>query len=701
MNASPTPDETAPDRPSSDRLDSWKEIAAYLRRDVTTVQRWEKREGMPVHRHVHDKLGSIHAFRSELDRWTRSRQGRPDAAPDADAGRLPASGEGTETAAAEPPIDAGAQVAAVAPEMTLAARRGTRAPIVVAAVIAGVTAFAGWRIVTGPAADSNPLADARFLQLTDFDGSEQAAAISRDGQFVAFLSDRDGAMDVWVTQMGSGQFYNLTRGRMPELVNPSVRTLGFSPDGSSVTLWARRPNGSEQPSIDVWAVPVLGGAPRPYLDGAAEFDWSPDGARLVYHTSGPGDPMFVRGREQADGTMIAVAPAGLHRHFPTWSPDQRFVYFVQGTPPDRSDIWRMRADGSSPERVTHHDALVSHPVFLDDDTMMYLAAETDGSGPWLHALAVRTGRSRRLAFGLDRYTSLAASADGMRLVATVARRRGTLWSLPVADSPAALTAARPIPLTTSSGSSPRVGPGFLLYVSAKPTGDSLWKLQGETATELWNAAETEILGGPAISRDGQRIAFSTRRHGTTALYVANSDGTDARVLTGALALSGPPVFAPGGDALAVSALDAGTPCVYRVPLDGSAPTVLVGGHAADPAWSPAGTLLVFSGPDVGTTFPVRAVDQQGHPLRLPHVALTRGARHMAFDGERSLVVLRGGIRHKNLWAIDLDSGRERQLTDFPRDFYVRDFDISADGRELVVEQEREHSDILLIERSRR
>ena len=40
--------------PSEDRLDSWKEIAAYLNRDVTTVQRWEKREGMPVHRHVHD-----------------------------------------------------------------------------------------------------------------------------------------------------------------------------------------------------------------------------------------------------------------------------------------------------------------------------------------------------------------------------------------------------------------------------------------------------------------------------------------------------------------------------------------------------------------------------------------------------------------------------------------------------------------------
>ena len=56
-----------------ERLDSWKEIAAYLKRDVTTVQRWEKREGMPVRRHVHDKLGTVYAFRSELDAWARSR----------------------------------------------------------------------------------------------------------------------------------------------------------------------------------------------------------------------------------------------------------------------------------------------------------------------------------------------------------------------------------------------------------------------------------------------------------------------------------------------------------------------------------------------------------------------------------------------------------------------------------------------------
>src|ERR1700751_4389659 len=53
------------------RLDSWKEIANYFRREVRTVQLWEKKEGLPVHRHFHKRLGSVFAYRSEIDLWQR------------------------------------------------------------------------------------------------------------------------------------------------------------------------------------------------------------------------------------------------------------------------------------------------------------------------------------------------------------------------------------------------------------------------------------------------------------------------------------------------------------------------------------------------------------------------------------------------------------------------------------------------------
>ena len=137
-----------------------------------------------------------------------------------------------------------------------------------------------------------------------------------NSELVAFYVDRDGQMDVWVTQVGSGQFHNLTRGSAKDIANPLLRALGFSPDGSLVTFWLRKEGSAGGSGIGVWAVPTLGGQPGPYLEGVAEYDWSRDGSRLAYHTPGPGDPLFVSsGDRRVDGPPIYTAPSGLHRHF--------------------------------------------------------------------------------------------------------------------------------------------------------------------------------------------------------------------------------------------------------------------------------------------------------------------------------------------------------------------------------------------------
>ena len=61
------------------------------------------------------------------------------------------------------------------------------------------------------------------------------------------------------------------------------------------------------------------------------------------------------------------------------------------------------------------------------------------------------------------------------------------------------------------------------------------------------------------------------------------------------------------------------------------------------------------------------------------------------------MLLRGEIQHKNLWLIDLDTGAERQLTDLTPDFDIRDFDISPDGREVVLERVQERSEVMLLD----
>ena len=679
----PSPGKPSPEQPT-ERLDSWKEIATHFNRDVTTVQRWEKREGMPVHRHLHDRAGSIYAFTAELDAWARSRNVR----------------------LVQENVNDVPSASAITPALPLrsalpAFRAQWRLILPLAALIALLALAVGFWINKTEYFWRNPIAEARFQKITDFEGVEQAAAVSRDGQFAAFLSDRDGKMDVWVTQVGSGQFHNLTLGTTPGLANPSLRTLGFSPDGLLVTFWSRKPDGSNTGDIGVWAVPTLGGQPRPYLAGVAEFDWSHDGSRLAYHTPGPGDPLFVAdGSPQAKAPPIFTAPAGIHAHFPSWSPDSVFIYFVQGSLPDKLDIWRIRPSGGTPERITSHNGRVIYPVLFDRRTLMYLASDPDGGGPWLYSMDVERRIPHRLISGLDRYTSLAVSADGHRLVLTTASPKRTLWRLQIGDSPSEVSAVAPVSVTTSMGFSPRLGPDYLLYVSATGTSESIWKLANGTAAELWSGQGARIFGGPAIAPNGQHIAFSIRQHGQTLLYVMQADGTNARVITSSLDLQGAPAWAPDGQSItsATNDNDHGVPHLFRVPLDGRSPTSFVAEYSVDPTWARDGSFVVYSGPDIGTTFSVKAVtaDAAAHPM--PPLTLTRGARHLAFlPGGRRLVLLRGGIQHKDLWLIDLETNAERQLTNLPADFDIGDFDVSPDGHEVVLERVQELSEVVLLD----
>ena len=545
----------------------------------------------------------------------------------------------------------------------------------------------------------NPIEGARFQGVTDFDGTEQAAAVSRDGRFVAFLSDRDGHMDVWVTQPGSGQFHNLTHGSAPELVNPSVRTLGFSSDGSVVTFWGRKPSGGGG-QISIWAVPTLGGQPRLYLEGVAEFDWSQDGSRLTYHTPGPGDPLFVsEGNPRPERRPIFTAPAGAHSHFPLWAPDNGFIYFVRGVLPDKMDIWRIRPGGGEPERITSHNGRVSHPVLLDRRTLMYLASDPEGSGPWLYSMDVEHRIPHQLISGPDRYVSLAASADGRRLVVTRATPKTSLWRSRITDSPAAVSPPARIVLMPTTAFTPRLGPNYLVYVSATGTSASIWKRANGTDTELWTGQGAQIFGGPAISQDGKYIAFSVRQHSQTLLYVMQADGTNARVVADSLELKGAPAWEPDGRSITTAANDHGAPRLFRLPVGGGSPALFLRDYSLDPAWAPDGRVVLYSGPDIGTTFSVKAVTPEGGVHPLPGLTtLTRGARHLKFlNTGRQLAFLRGGIEHKDLWLMDTETGAEWQLTNLPPDFDIQDFDISPDGHEVVFERVQERSDIVLLD----
>ncbi|HEY2529970.1 MAG TPA: hypothetical protein VGJ20_18870 [Xanthobacteraceae bacterium] len=672
----PSPD--LPPAPNEGRLDSWKKIAVYLKRDITTVQRWEKREGMPVHRHVHDKMGSVYAFQPELDAWMRRRSDQPSPSVTEEAGPVNAA---TSRAGRTPTFRARWPSLAVAGALVASA---------IALIIWFERSDHFWR---------NPLAGAAYQSVTGFDGRNEAAAISRDGQFIAFLSDRGGRTDVWVTQVGSGRFHNLTRGLEGEFVNPSIRELGFSPDGSLVTFWLRRRSGTPGTDISIWAVPTLGGDPRPYLEGAAEATWSPDGNQLAYHTTLPGDPLFVGdGKGLSRSAPILIAPSGLHSHFPVWAPGD-LIYFSKGSLPDQLDVWRVDPQGRALERITSHSTRVTYPVLLDQHTLLYLASASDGSGPWIYGMDVERRVAHRLTAGVEQYTSLAASADGHRVIATVSTPQRTLWRVPISDPAASESVPARIALTTGTGFAPRVGPNYLLYVASAGTGESIWKISGTAAMQLWAGGDAQIIGAPAVSSDGHFIAFSVRQRGQTLLYAMGSDGSRAHVVSDSLELRGAPAWAPDGRSIISAADENGVPHLFRIPLEGGVPASFIGAYSVDPTWSSDGQFVIYSGPDIGTQFAVKAASAESAARPLPDLVLTRGARHLALlPGGRKLVFLQGEIQHKNLWLVDLETGATQQLTHMPAEFDVRDFDLSVDGTEAILERAQARSDVVVIDR---
>jgi serine/threonine protein kinase/Tol biopolymer transport system component len=577
---------------------------------------------------------------------------------------------------------------------------GVTVPAVAAVVVAA--AF----LVVGPLRQTpghlwfDPLAGARVVRLTDFAGTEQAAAISRDGRFAAFLAARDGRLDLWSTEIGTNRYRNLTEGKFQQLRNPEIRSVDFSPDGSLVTFWTRAGDGSRAQDINVMAAPTGGGALQPYLPETAEFDWSPDARRLVFHTTAPGDPMFVRSASDATAHQIYVDSPGIHCHFLTWSPDGEFIYLVRGDPPSADwDIWRLRPSGAGLERLTFHHTRVTYPVLLDARTLLYLATDADGSGPWLYVLDVALKRSRRLSVGLERYTSLAANSDRTRLIATVADSRSDLWRVTVGGPPR--VAAERIASFSQSASAPRFGPGYIAYVSSGGARHGIWKYANGTATELWGDATVDRLGAPSISPDGRRIAFTVERRGATQLYAVDNDGQNPKALTRTIALRGDLAWAPDSRSIVGAIVSDGEPRLARIFLDGAPPQSIVSDYSVDPVWSPDGKYFVYTGAQVATIFPLRASAPDGRPYSMAGLILTIGARRVAFTRDTgSLVFLRGGIDRKDFWELDPQTGTERQLTDLPASFAIGDFDVSPDGTEIVFDRVEERSSVVLIGRAK-
>ena len=526
---------------------------------------------------------------------------------------------------------------------------------------------------------------------------ERDGVISPDGRFVAFLSNRSGPLDIWVSQVGTGNAVNLTQGKTGNL-DGLVRALGFSGDGAQI--WFHEADVTTPLRI----VPLMGGAPTVFLASSPvktppwNAAWSPDGSRLVYHTADEGDPMFVADRTGASPRKILVNKPGIHNHYPVWSRDGQWIYFVRGSPStSEMDLWRITPNGDQSERLTQHNSEVSSPAPLDVRTVVYVARDRDGSGPWLWALDVNRKTTHRISFGLEKYVSVAASADGHHLVATEESPIPSLWSVPILSRVAEERDAKPYPVGTVRALGPRFGGTSLFYLSSRGTGDGLWRYQDGRSREIWKGSDGALLDPPAVSGDGQHVAIALRRSGKLTLHVATAEGNELRPVGESINISGAADWSRDGQWIVTGGSDSKSPGVFKIPVSGGMPVRLTTGEASNPVWSPTGNLIVYAGENVGFFAPLLGVRPDGTPVKLPSIKILReGIRVRFLRNGSGLVYLQGLPSAQNLWLLDLATMKTRELTRLDNAGAIRNFDISPDGN-IVFDRLRGNSHVVLID----
>jgi Tol biopolymer transport system component len=514
---------------------------------------------------------------------------------------------------------------------------------------------------------------------------------------VAFVTDRDGEYGILVSQIGSHEFRSLSSQRVRYTltdVDAPIRTVGFSWDGADVLLHAGL--------VRLQRIPLLGGLARSFLgEEVVNVDWSPDGTRLVYHHFTAGDPVFVSESDGTNETLILPSPEGNHQHYPIWSPDGEWIYLVRGRMnTGDTHLWRVRPDGSDLQRLTEDKRHVAYPAPIDARTVLFCAREPDGAGPWLWALDVESGESRRVSFGLEHYTSVSVSADGKRIVATIEDPEASLWRVPVLNRLAKESDVTPVPVPSVRALAPRFAGEDLYYLSSRGTGDGLWRYRDGESVEIWRGAETPLLEPPAPSPGGDEIALVLRKEANHRLHILSADGAELRALTAEVDIRGTASWSPDGGWLVAGGKVDGEWGLFKIPSKGGPAVRIASGEALSPVWSPAGDLIVYAGPQVSSVSPLLSVTPDGDPIELPAIALLRehrGERFRFLPDGKALIYMNGTITPLDFWLLDLVTMERRQLTQLEGAASMLTFDVTPDGEAIVFDRLRRNSDLVLIE----
>jgi Tol biopolymer transport system component len=389
-------------------------------------------------------------------------------------------------------------------------------------------------------------------QLTSQPGVEQTPSLSPDGQWIVYSGQGPEHQDIFLQSVGGQTPFNLTEDSGADNLQPA-----FSPNGERIAFRSSREGGG------LFVMGRTGEAVRRVTREGFNPAWSPDGTRLVYSAESVGlNPLNWEGRSsiwvaevETGESHALVEDEGVE---PSWSPGGQRIAFVSRLG-DRTqmDIVTIPVDGGEIVPVTTDPATDWGPVWSPDGRHLYFASDRSGSmNLWRIAVDEESGEA-------------VGEPEALTTPATYLVH-------PAISADSHLTAYSSV-LMTQNIQKLALEPG-----AAISAGDSSWITSGSIQ---WSSVD--------VSSDGEWLVFYSRARPEGDLYVARTDGSGLRQLTGDEAMDRVPRWSPDGEWAAFFSDRSGTLQIWKVRRDGSDLRQLT---EADPgasllAWSPDGSRI--------------------------------------------------------------------------------------------------------------
>jgi len=416
-------------------------------------------------------------------------------------------------------------------------------------ILLGALALLGWKLLRVQPPRSAVPAD-HLVRLTSDAGLTMSPALSRDGKFIAYASDRrgNGNLDIWMQPVSGGYALRLTQDAVDDYAPD------FSPDGQTIVYRSERDGGG------IYAVPVHGGEARLVAAYGRRPKFSPDGKWIAYWVGeetedntgnfmAPGESsVFIV--SSSGGSPIAIQPHFAAAGYPVWAPDGRHILFLGNRDPnlynERSvDWWVAQIDGgeavptgaSAAFQKTGFAALSQAPELwtANGSAVLLSATRADTRNIWRVPISTRdwkvAGDPQQLTFGAG--TDSQPTVAGDKLAYTSVTAMLEIWSLPI-DANRARPTGAPQRLTDDADGHgyPAVSPdGTKIAFSLQRGGDrQIWIKDLTTGKSALVSRSSFPAFNPNFSPDGKELIYRTHENRTAVAYLVSLASDDSQAI---------------------------------------------------------------------------------------------------------------------------------------------------------------------------